>query len=163
REAFLQDQLGLCIKRRERLVEQDDRGLDRERAGKRGPLTHTARQLVGIALREFRKPAAGELAQRALSALRATERPRFEPELHVVHDAAPWEQQVLLQHEPDVRVRPIDGHLIEQNAAFARRVETCDQIEYGALATTRRADDRDELAVADTETDALDRGQGRPA
>ena len=61
-EALLQDQLGLRIERGKRLVEQNDIGIDGQRARQSHPLPLPAGYLIGIAVGEFCDPATLEFA-----------------------------------------------------------------------------------------------------
>ncbi len=162
-EALLQDQLGLRIEGGERLVEQHDRGLDRQRARQRRALAHAAGQLVGIAAGEILQPAALQFAQRALATLGTADRARLETELDVAHDRTPRQQQILLQHEADARIGSLHRDLLQQDPSLARTVETGGEVEDRALAAARRSDDGDELAGIDTQAHALDGGQRRRA
>jgi hypothetical protein len=47
---------------------------------------------------------------------------------------------------------------VQQDAACGRHLETRDQPEARGLARTGRPEQREELAVADVEVDAVDRG-----
>ena len=162
-ESLLQDELGLRIQGGKGLVEQDQAGIDGERPGQGDPLPLATRQLVGKAVREFRDTAAAQLALRALAPLGLAHRPRFEAELDVLLDAAPRQQQVLLQHEADVGARPVDRASVEPQAAFRRTIEAGDEIQDRALAASRGADDRDELARLQREGQFLDRRERRNA
>jgi cell division protein FtsN len=64
-------------------------------------------------------------------------------------DRAPGQQQILLQHEADMRARPQHRLATERYNAVARVIKTGDEVENGALAATRRTDNRDEFPVAD--------------
>jgi len=88
-ETPLQDQLGLCVERAERLIEQHDCRSDRKGPRQGCTLAHAAGQLIGVAVREFSEPATLELGQRPLPALGAGHRARLEPKLHVMYNGSP--------------------------------------------------------------------------
>ena len=97
---------GHLVERAERLVHQEDRGLERERARDGDPLLHASRQLPGIPALE-----AGELDER--QHLPRSRRPRsfgdrahLERELYVPLDSAPIEENRGLEDHPVVAVQP---------------------------------------------------------
>ena len=57
----MQDFPRLGVKRRERLVHQQDRRIDRKRAHEADALLHAARQLIGVVLLKAGEPATTEL------------------------------------------------------------------------------------------------------
>jgi hypothetical protein len=61
-EAFLQDQFGLRVERGKRFVEQQDAGVDRQRAGQRGALPLATGELIRVAIGQFGKAAAPQFA-----------------------------------------------------------------------------------------------------
>jgi len=85
-----------------------------------------------------------------------------ERQLDVLDGARAREQLERLEHEPDLAVAQV-GELVVAEAAHvgaaqlvragARRVEQAEDVEQRALAGSRRAHDRDELAVGDIHLD----------
>ncbi len=73
----LQHHPGLRVDRRERLVEQQHRRVDRERPRQRHALPHAARQLMRVVAGEFRQLEVLQQRLRAPLALIATPRPGF--------------------------------------------------------------------------------------
>src|SRR4051794_30520452 len=155
----------LRIKRTERLVEQEDSRLDRERPGQRHPLPLPARELARVAvgvtleLHELEQlvDAARDLAlRRALAA-----RPHAQAEGHVLEHGHVPEERVVLEDEADTArtgVAVARVLVVEQHLAGGREVEPGDDAEQRGLAGARRAQQRHELARLDAERDAA---QGR--
>src|SRR5206468_2330028 len=70
-------------------------------------------------------------------------------------------ERVVLEHHADVtRVRPepVDAPVPEPDLAAVRRMEAGDQPEKRRLAAARGPEQREQLAVADLEAHAVDRG-----
>ena len=127
---------GRLVERDERLVEQQEVGLDHERARQRGAARHAQRQARGVDVTRGAEP---DLGQR-----RADPRGRVgafgQHEAQIVLDGAPGQQARLLKDVGETGAR--------RRAEPARevRVEAGHDIEQGGLAATRRADDRQPLA-----------------
>ena len=77
RQLALQHHAGLRVDRRERLVEQQHRRIDRERARQRHALPHAAGQLMRIVVGEFRELEVFQERLRAPLAARPRARPGF--------------------------------------------------------------------------------------
>ena len=148
RQFALQHDAGLRVDRGERLVEQQHGRIDRQRAGERDALAHAARQLMRIVIGEFAEVERVEQRPGALLPLGQGHSLDLDAELHVLGDGAPRQQQVLLQHEGDVRVRSFDALTVDERFAFARRIEPRADVEQRGLAAAARPDQRDDLAVA---------------
>ena len=123
REIVLQHDAGLRIDRGERLVQQQHRRIDGERARQRRALAHAAGQLMRVALGEFAKLEGIEKFAGFLSAVRRVELSDFGTQHHVLLDRAPGQQQILLQHEGDMVVRALDPLAIHERIADTRRIE----------------------------------------
>jgi hypothetical protein len=149
RKFALEHHPGLRVDRRERLVEQQHGRIGRERAGQRDPLPHAARQLMRIVPGEIEKMEVFQQRLRAPLALRQREPLDFDAEHHVLEHGAPGQQQVLLQHEGDVRVRAFHALAVDEGLTFARRAETRTDVEEGRFSATAGTDERDHLAVTD--------------
>ena len=121
RQIALQHDAGLRVDRRERLVEQQHRRIDRERARQRHALAHAAGQLMRIVLGEFGELEVFQQRLRAPPALGRRHALDFDAEHHVLVDRAPRQQQVLLQHEGDMGVRAFDALAVDEGFALARR------------------------------------------
>src|SRR4051812_12712913 len=104
-----------------------------------------------------------EIFQERLSApspLRSRYTLDFDAEHHVLDDGPPRQQQVLLQHEGDMGVRPFDTLAVDEGLALARRGQSRADVEQGRLAAAARPDQRHHLAVADRDADARYGGEG---
>ena len=123
RQVALQHHAGLRVDRRERLVEQQHMRIDGQRARQRHALAHAAGQLVRIVIGKFREI---EIFKECLGALPALGRRNtldFDAEHDVLGDGAPRQQQILLQHEGDMGIRPVDALAVDEGLALARRGE----------------------------------------
>jgi hypothetical protein len=153
----------LRVERRERLVEQQELRLHRERARDIDALAHAAGELVRIVLGKAAQP--DELDQRArpLPALGLGE-PTLQVEAvgHVLDDRAPRKQAVVLEHHGAVRAGPFDRTAVEQDCAGRDRKETVDRVEEGRLAAARRPHDGDELALEHRKIDVAQDSQRSP-
>ena len=113
---------GQGVERAERLVEQQDLGLEGQRPGERHPLARPARQLGRPGGR--RPPDRGRPARSARPAAprrRSVGQPgELERIGDVVGGRAPGQQPRLLEDEPDPRVRPGDRRAVEERLAARR-------------------------------------------
>ncbi len=141
REVLLQDHLGLRVERRERLIQEQHQRIDRERARERRALAHAARELVRVVRLESREVALREQRRRFLAALGRRHAAELEAELGVLADGAPGKQQILLQHEGDVRVRAGDGLAGHADVAAGGEIEARAHVEQRRLAAAARADE----------------------
>ena len=135
REILAEDHAGLLVERAERLIHQQNAGLEAERARQRRTLAHAARQLSRIMLGEILEPDRLQRALRARLALGPRHALEHHAEIDVLEHGVPGEQRVFLEHEGDVaRHRP--GHLLagdlhraggglEQSADDVEQASTC--------------------------------------
>ena len=89
------------VERAERLVEHQQAGRDRERAGQRDPLLLAARELRDPPVAQLAEPDEIEHLGDARRALAAVHAGHAQPELDVARDVAVREQRVLLEHQPE--------------------------------------------------------------
>jgi hypothetical protein len=149
---------------RERLVQQHDLRLGRERARERDPLALAPRQLVRVAVglvleaHQLERPAREPVALVA-SAARQPER---DVRLHL----QVREERVVLEHHPGpapLRRREPAGPRHElaadRDRAGVGPLEPGDQAQQRRLAAAGRAEHRDQLAGRDVELDAGDRSR----
>src|SRR6185437_101027 len=83
-------------------------------------------------------------------------------ETDVLLDVEMRKQRVILEHHvdrPPVRWHRADVLAVEQDAAFARRLESGKHTQQRGLAAAGRAEKRKELAAPYIERQAVDRGQ----
>ena len=145
------------IERAERLVEEEDGGLERQRAGERDPLGGPARQL-GRARVGHGRVEADELDQRRDARRAALGRPAGELERigDVVGGRAPRQETRFLEDQPDARIGPDDRRSVEQGLAAGRFEQAGDDAQERRLAAAVRADERDDPAARDGQVDAVE-------
>jgi hypothetical protein len=134
----------------ERLVHEHDVGALRQGTGQLHALSHAARELVGeLALEPLEVDDMQQLAH-ALAPLRLRDALELERELDVALGGEPREQRRLLEHE---RGAPVD-----LEGSGGGPVEAGDEVQQRALAAPRRAQQAHELAGADVQRHAVERG-----
>ena len=84
---------------------------------------------------EVGQPAPGQQLECALPPLASRQALDLLPELDVLDDGAPGQQEVLLQHEGDVPVGPCNQLAVDMDLARRRRIEARAHVQEGALAT----------------------------
>jgi hypothetical protein len=164
REILLQDHPGLRVERRERLVHQQHQGIYGQRAGKRRALAHAAGELVRVVVFERAEMTLGQQGLCLFTPLYGGNPSDLEPELGVLADRAPRQQQILLQHERDLRARPGDALAGDADLSGARQVQPRAHVEQGRLAAAAWPDERDHFALVDRQVHVahrLDRRFGR--
>ena len=157
---LLQDHLGLGIEGRERLVEEQHLWVDGQGASQGGALAHAAGELERVVIGVTVEVAAVEQVQGHLLPGGGGHALDLQAQLHVAADAAPRHQQILLQHERDLRHGPGDRLATDEHFTFAGPVQARAHIQNGALATTGWADDRHHFTPANLEVH-LANGEGR--
>ena len=123
--------------------------IDRKRARERHALAHAARQLVRIMSGKFREIEIRQKLLGAPAALGSRHAVNLDAEHDVFGDGPPRQQQILLQHEGDVRLRACDNLTIDEGLTLAWRGEPGTDIQKRAFATAARPDQRDHFTVAD--------------
>ena len=117
----------LRVQGRQRLVEKQDPGLDRERSGKRDSLLHAAGQLMRIPLPRISEADQLEQIGHALAPLRLALSPDLQPVLDVLLGGHVREQAVGLEHH--AHVAPVWGHPrkvlpVDDDPTRVRAIET---------------------------------------
>ena len=136
-----------------------------QRARERDALLLAARQLIRLAVGEVRRAAV--VARIASTRARISSRRQalhLQPVGDVGAHAHMREQRVGLEHQVDrplVRRQRRDVAAVEQDAPVARRLEAGEHAQQRGLAAAGRAEQREELVLADVERDAVDRGRPR--
>src|SRR5215469_1104617 len=148
---------GQRIKRRERLVHQQDRGRDRERAREVDALAHSAGELVRIVALKAGQADELDHRLRPRAGLRLADALQLEAEAHIAQHIAPRIERVLLEHEAAVGAGRGDDVTADENAAACRLGEPLQHPQQGGLAAARRADDDEEFPWRDVEIDVLQR------
>jgi len=90
---------GLRIQRRQRLVQQQDRGPHRQRAGNANTLAHAAGQLFWIGAAEIRQRCAAQGVIDNSAALADGKAGMQQREFDVLLDREPGQQRKILKHE----------------------------------------------------------------
>ena len=144
---------GHRVKRAERLVHHQRRGLLRETARDLEPLLHAAGHLRGIFLRVGEEADPLQQFSDARLALAAWRRHRLERQRDIAGGGAPRQQRlgIVLEHDRDVPARPLDRRAGESDLAARRRDEPGGDAQRRRLAAAGRADDADDLAAPDLE------------
>ena len=93
---------GLEIERGQRLVQQQQPGIEHQRAGQRGALLLSAGERVRPTRAELRNPRPPERFGHARRDLTARRPRRLEPEADVLPNREMGEERVVLRHVPDV-------------------------------------------------------------
>ena len=148
------------IERGQRLIEQEQPGLQRQRAGGRHALALAPGELLDA-------PVAHPLERDERQELRHTGRDPFllgtaDPQAvaHVAGDVQVREQRQALEHHADVAGvrRPVgDVVVVEEDAALCRTLESGDHAQQRGLAAPRRSEERDQLPGRELEVDARHR------
>ena len=141
------------------------------RAGDRDPLPLAAGELVRPVPEPVAEPDPVQRGLGAPPALLLRHAGVEQPVGHVVHRVTPGGQVELLEDEADP-AGPQRGQLpvgerrdvvpVDPDAARGRPVQRADQVQHGGLAGAGRADDRDQLAVADPQADVVAARSPRP-
>ena len=149
----------LGVERSQRLIEQEDRGVQDERSGQRHALLLAARQLRGASL--LHAPHANEREGLAgpVTAFLLGDALVPEPERDVVLDGEEWKQRVALEHGVDLPLVRWDAghvHAIEQDRSTRGLLEARDQPQRRRLAASGWAQEREELTALDREVEPVD-------
>ena len=141
-----------AVERAERLVEHEEPGRGRERAGERDALLLTARQFGDPAVLEALE--SDERERLACTRFGFGARPPLhaEPEDHVADDVAMREERVVLEHQAELTAvrrhrREIDA--VPSHAPGRLGREPGDRAEEGALAAPARSQHAHDLAFVD--------------
>jgi hypothetical protein len=147
------------VERSERLVEHQQPGAWRERAGQRDPLLLPAGQLGDPPVLE---PAQRDQPEHLVDPgahLVATHAAHPRPERHVVGDRAVREQRVVLEHQPDVAlVGAAAGEVpvVEVDRPAGERFEPGDRPQQRGLPAAGRAEDAHHLTVGGVQVEPVD-------
>ena len=135
-------------------------GREGERARDRDALLHPARQLPGMVVLEAGQLDELEHLVDALGAAASFPAEHLERQRDVLLHRAPVVEHGRLEDDPVVAVEPgrRAGLPLTVTSPDGRLDDVADDAEQRRLAAARRADQRDELALADVEVDALERG-----
>ena len=98
-----------------------------------------------------------------LAALRFGNAALAQAERDVLAHGQPWEQRVGLKHHAAIRARARHLAPVEHDAAAGRPVEAGDDAQQRGFSAAGRAEDGDEVVVADVEVGRLQRPRRRMA
>ncbi len=147
---------GEGVERPERLVHQEHLGLHGQGAGDADALLHAAGDLVGATLQGMLHVHQFEIAQGpvvAFGAGFATAEHLIDGETHIVVDAEPGQQGMVLEHHRPIRTGL--GHLasFQHHPTLGGAQQTGDDIQHRRFTAARVADQGDELALGDIDVD----------
>ena len=151
----------LGVEVRQRLVEEEDVGVEHERSGEGDPLLLAAGELARVARLEPREVHLGEALLEAPGDRRGVELPEPEPVGDVRPHGHVGPERVVLEDHPDVALvgpEPVHAPLAEPDFAGVRSVEPRGQPKERRLATARGPEQREELPVGDFEGRAVHGG-----
>jgi hypothetical protein len=154
------------VERRQRLVQQQQPGRGGERARQRDALLLAARELRREAAAAARQAHQAEQLVDARGDPGPSLAPVHQAIRHVLRHRQVGEQRIRLEHDPVVasrrrRHRDVPPGL--HDAPGALRLQPGDDAQQGRLAAARRAQEADELALADRQVDAAERIEGAEA
>ena len=153
------------VERAERLVEQQELRIVHQRAAERGALQHAAGELPGIFVAEAREPdlrqqRVGAVAEFgvALGAILLPERRHdLQRQHHVVADRQPRQHRGVLERDADADRLGAELAPRHIDVAARRRDQPADELQDRRLAAAGRADQRDEIALADAQIGLVER------
>ena len=149
----------LGVQCRQRLVEQQHPGFDRQRPGQRHPLLLTSRQLGGVPVGVGGQPDQVEHLRRAVPSLPPAPAAHLEPERDVVEHCQMREQAVRLEHHahvPPVRRRPVQVHPRDRHRPRRRLVQPRHDPQRGRLPAPGRAQQRHQFTGPDVQGQAVE-------
>ena len=149
----------LQVESPERLVEQQHRGQVDKRAGERDTLPLAARELPRLGLGAVGEAHELEHLAHATRDLGLLDLLAAEAEGDVLEQREMLEERIALEHRVDVAAigrHVLDGLALEQDVALVGLLEARDHAQRRRLATSRRPEDREELALRDVEVEMLD-------
>ena len=111
----------------------------------------------GIGVPEGSQPDEGEEPIHGRLALGARASLHLQRPAHVTRHRAPGEEGEVLEHHAAVGTGTVHLAAVEAHRPAIARHEAAQDVEEGALAAAARADDGDELAVPDAQTEIVDR------
>src|ERR1022692_622746 len=164
-QLFLQDDARLRVQRGQRLVHEQDFGLDRHQARQRNALAHAAGELVRILRLRSAETDELDAASHALFAPRTVELPARgsvqQPELDIAANGLPGKQRVVLEHHAAFGSGLYDRAAIDGHRSAARQLQPGENVENGGLSASRRTDNHQELAARHVQREVLHPDRGR--
>ena len=147
---------GEHVERGERLVHQQDLGVDDERAGEADALAHAAGQLLRIG--RFVAVEADEVdrLERALARLLLRHALRAEPDLDVGEHGQPREQREGLEHHGQPVHRAPHRRVLVGDTTLAREGQAGDDAQQRRLPAARTSQQADDLAGLQLQGDVVE-------
>ena len=147
---------GENVERRERLVHQQDVGMNDQRPRESNTLAHAAGELARI--RGLEPVEADEIdgLQRAAARLRVGMAERLESELHVLEHRQPGKQREALKHHRDALGGALHGLAEVVHLTARRQLEARDGPQQGRLPGARATQQADDLAGAQCQVHVLE-------
>jgi hypothetical protein len=139
------------------LVEQEDLGVDGERAGEADALAHAAGELMRIALLEAGEADRGDVAPGDLVALRLAHAAELEAEGDVADHGRPGHQREVLEDEGALGAGAGDRAAGDADLAGGRCQEARNDLQERGLAAAAGTEERGQSAPGETEIDRLQR------
>ena len=143
----------LLVDRGERLVHEQDLGVDRERPGESDALAHAARQLVRIFVLGAEQADLGDVLAGDLLALLLRHMAQLEAECDVAQDRGPGQQREILEHESSLGAWARNRPAVDQHLALGRLEQAGDDLERGRLAAAGRPQQGRQLTAWKVEVD----------
>ena len=150
------------VKRRKRLIHQQDRGIGDKGAGQTDALLHAAAKLSHLAVGPLRQADQRQLRLDPVLAGGVVDARKFQPQTDIFTHGSPGQQAELLEHHGDHRqAQPAQrggigmgdrGHLVavqHPHVAAAHPVQPVDGPQQGGFARPRQAHQHQYLAIAD--------------
>jgi hypothetical protein len=125
---------GQHIQGRERLIEQQNVGVDHQRPGEADTLAHAARQLLGIGGFEPIQPDQIDRRLSALAPLLLRHIHRLQPQLDIAEHGQPRKQGEALEYHPCPAHRPFDRVAAITHLAVGRLGQAGDKTQESGLA-----------------------------
>jgi hypothetical protein len=144
------------VQRAERLVHQEQRRIEQQRAAEGRALLHAAGELARALGGEVFEPDEAQQLRRALVIAPRVAPRQLRGEQDVLEHAAPVQQHRRLEHHPDLGDGAPDRMVRDLHAARGRRAQPGHDAEQRRLAAARGTDERDELAARDGEGDVAE-------
>ena len=154
---FLHDPPRLCVQRTERLVHQQNIGINRQRAGNRRALLHAAGELGGKRLLEASQMHQIDVMLRPLLGLAAFDALLFQAITHVFDHRLPGKQCEILEHDTPIRPRLTDQSARGADGALLDLLKAADQKQQRRFAAAGRAEQGVELAGRDAQRHIVQR------
>src|SRR5271166_4875408 len=145
------------VERAERLIHQHELRIEQQRAAYRNTLPHAARQFPGVAMLEPRQAEQFERLNRLRPPFAHPEPVDFDRQEHVLQHRAPIEQDIALEHYPEIVGRTFNYLRGDRNPARARLVEARQAAQQGGLSAAARPENADELRRMNREIDIFER------